>query len=109
MEIRLTTHGFEITAELEKYLVAKQAIIRRNVPRAQRSHASCQFHFTQTLLAGVKSNTCSITIRLSDVELKAKETTRHMYAAVDIATVHMEQQLKGYASTHRKRFLRGRP
>ncbi|HEY4161339.1 MAG TPA: HPF/RaiA family ribosome-associated protein [Candidatus Saccharimonadales bacterium] len=102
MKIRYMAQGFELTGELEKYAGGKLARLNRKVPRRFRAKAACEVAFTQTTRKAVKVNTCSIVFKLPDAEFTAKETTRHMHAALDIAAVQIEQQLKDYAGSHRR-------
>jgi ribosomal subunit interface protein len=108
MKIRITSHGFVVTGEFEKYINSKLIDMTKQIPRKLRPNASCQLHFTQTRKDAVKFNTCSITVMIDDTELKAKETTQHMYAALDVAVVHLEHQLRAYAAAHRTYRIRGR-
>jgi len=102
MKIRYSAQGFELTGELEKYAAGKLARLSRRVPRRFRAKAAYEVVFRQTTRKGVKINTCSIVLKLPDAEFTAKETTRHMHAALDIAAVQIERQLKDYARSHRR-------
>lgn len=109
MKIHLSASGFELTSELEKYANTKVAQLVRQVPRKLRPTAVCKIHFTQKLPPkAVAMNTCSITFSLDAAELKAEETTQHMYVALDIAAVHIAHQLADYATKQRKEHLRSR-
>jgi len=109
MKVHLSASGFELTTELEKYANAKIAHLTRQVPRKQRGAAACQIHFAQVRKKKeTVFSTCGITFSLGDTELKAEETTLHMYSALDIAAVHVEHQLKDYAAKQRKHRLLSR-
>jgi ribosomal subunit interface protein len=93
MKISLTAEHFELTPELEKYAATKCAAIARRIPRGMRATARCSAVFSHTQRKGAAYNTCSISCTVGDTTWKATETTQHMYAALDIATVHLQQQL----------------
>ena len=97
-----------MTGELEKYADRKIARLARKVPRRFRASAVCDVMFTQTKRKESKFSTCTITIPLDGWSIESKETTQHMYAALDIAVVHVEQQLKDYARTQRRGILHRR-
>lgn len=106
MKVHLTASGFELTPELEKYADAKLRRLGRIIPKQLRAQASCGVAFKQVKHGATKHNTCVLIIQLADTELKAEETTQHMYAALDIACVHVEHQLIDYAAARRRHRLR---
>jgi ribosomal subunit interface protein len=108
MKVRLSASGFELTSELEKYASAKIAHLSRQVPRKLRTEAACEVLFAQTHKKDVRFNSCSISFTVGEAELKAEETTLHMYSSLDIASVHIEHQLKDYVAKQRKHWLRTR-
>jgi ribosomal subunit interface protein len=93
MKIHFSAEGLELSSELEKYVDGKVARLNRRTPRALRAAASCHVLCKQVAKKDVKYNTCTMTLHIDDTEFKAEETTIHMYAALDIAAVHIEQQL----------------
>jgi len=107
MKLLFSATGFTLTGELEKYATNKLARLTRQVPRQLRPAASCALDFTLVQQPDVKFSTCALTLTMDGESFKAEETTQHMYAALDIAVVHLEQQLKDYAARH-KPGLRGR-
>lgn len=102
MKIRYTAQGFELTGELEKYAAGKLARLSRKVPRRFRAKAACEVAFTQTTRKSIKVNTCSMALRLDGAEFTARETTRHIHSALDIAAVQIERQLKDYMRSRRR-------
>jgi ribosomal subunit interface protein len=108
MKIRMSAEGFDLSRELEKYTSAKVAHLEKAVPRKFKVEATCEVHFAQTHKKDVKFNTCSITVILDDTQLKAAETTQHMYSALDIAAVHIESQLDAFAAQQKKHPVRTR-
>lgn len=106
MKVRLTSTGYDMTSELEKYADGKAADMAKPLPHKLRATADCWIHFTQVTKKDVVYNTCTVTFRVQDTELKAEETTLHMYSALDIASVHIEQQLEDYIARRKKHRLR---
>jgi ribosomal subunit interface protein len=106
MKTHFIVSGFELNAELEKYAHHKLLEIGRQVPRSVRAEASCTIHFDQKRKKDAKLNTCTVVVVLPDTELHSRETTSHMYAALDIATVNINQQLRDYTARNRVRGLR---
>jgi ribosomal subunit interface protein len=108
MKTHFVTTDFELTHELERYARHKLIEIGRFVPRALRAEASCTINFDQKQQGDTKLNTCTVVMVLPDTELHSRETTSHMYAALDIAAVNMNQQLRAYAAQNHRRGLRAR-
>lgn len=103
MKIYFSAESFSLTPELEKYASGKAMNLARRLPRKIRAGADCRVQFTQRRHKGVKFNTCSVSLQLPGDELRAAETTQHMYAALDIAVVHIEQQIREYEARHKSR------
>jgi len=109
MKVRFSAVGFDLDAELDKYAAKKVVHMSRHVPRKEKAEAVCEVQFTHVKSKGIKYSTCAITFRLHEAnELKAEETTQHMYAALDIAAVRIEQQLEDYAKHQKKHRVRNR-
>jgi ribosomal subunit interface protein len=98
MHIEITTQGLELTQELDKYTQSKLGRIARLVARLSQHGSStiCAVRFTQTHTKETKVNTCTLKVTLGSETFTAEETTQHMYAALDIVTRQIEQQLKAY-------------
>jgi ribosomal subunit interface protein len=101
MKIRLSASGLDLTAELEKYAHAKIAQLAKKVPRDLRAPSLCDVHFMQSRKKDAKLNTCVVAFTLDSTKLKAEETTLHMYAALDIAIVHLEHQLADFVASRK--------
>jgi len=106
MKTHFIASGFELTTELERYARHKLLEIGHWVPRSVRAQASCTINFDQKIRGEVKLNTCTIVIVLAETELHASETTSHMYAALDIAAVNINQQLREYGRRNRTHGVR---
>ena len=106
MKLHFSATGLDMTVELEKYAAKKVSRLERIMPKQMRSHADCIIHFKQVHRGDNKINTCTLTLNFADQQLTATEATVHMYAALDIACVHIEHQLADYAAAHHKRRIR---
>jgi len=106
MKVRFTADSFTITTELKKYANTKIAQLARKVPRRLRAGATCYVQFSQIRRKAGEFNTCSIRFIVDGAELKAEETTLHMYSSLDIAAVHVGHQLKDFVAKRDKRHLR---
>ena len=100
MKLHITASGFDLGSELEKYASGKAAQLNKEIPRKLRAQSVCDMHFAQTKGDELKVSTCTILVKLGEEEFHAEESTQHMYAALDIATVHMEHQLDDYLLRH---------
>jgi putative sigma-54 modulation protein len=105
MKIHFAADGIELTVELEKYANSKIAHLARKVPRRYRTYASFKVVFSQVIRKGTKQCTCDLNLWIDDTDLRAEETTQHMYASLDIAAVHIEQQLRDYLRRKRRGLL----
>jgi ribosomal subunit interface protein len=108
MKILYSVLGLELTGELNKYANGKVKRLTRRIPRKLRAQAECQVEFAQAVRKGVKYSTCSVTLMFDDTVFRAKETTQHMYAALDIAAVQIEQQVKDHARSQHSGLLKRR-
>lgn len=102
MHIEITTSGFELTPELDKYTRRKLAHITRRIPRGLREEAQCLVRFKQSVVKDEKINACAIKVTAGDIVFDATETTLHAYAAFDIVAAHVENELKMYRAAHSK-------
>lgn len=93
MILRTNIEGFVTTEDLDKYLRAKLARLDRYIPRRERPTTLIEVILTEQG-SSTPLRTCQLTLKLRRDELRAKETTQHMYASIDIATADMEQQLR---------------
>lgn len=102
MHIEITTQGFELTTELDKYARGKLARVVRRIPRPLRDEAVCSVQFKQRMLSEGKASSCAIRLIVNSTVFDATETTQHAYAAFDIAVAHIESELKMYRAAHTK-------
>ena len=102
MKILFSAKGFEVTSDLEKYANRKVSKLAKRIAYKGRDLAECNVFFKKVMRKGTKFNTCEISLKTEENEFKAKETTQHMYAALDIAVVQIEQQLRDEVSRRGK-------
>ncbi|HET6924424.1 MAG TPA: ribosome-associated translation inhibitor RaiA [Candidatus Saccharimonadales bacterium] len=98
--------GYSVSGELQKYTQKKLDSLERYIPRSCRRSAHVEVRFKQKASKDKnrKFNTCELTLHLPGDTLFAKETTQHMYAALDIVAVHIKQQLDDYRAKHSPRW-----
>ena len=96
MKVHLSANGFELGSELEKYADGKAADLYKEIPRPLRADAVCDIQFTQRTVKRTKISTCTLKLKIGGDEFRAEESTQHMYAALDIAVVHVERQLSDH-------------
>lgn len=106
MRIYVAAKGLELTGDLEKYARGKLARLNRKIPRKLRAGAGCEVLLRQRKRAGVQLQTCEIVLSVGPELFRAKETTRHMHAAVDVAAANVEQQVKDRLPSRRRLFGR---
>lgn len=109
MKTQLQVRGFEPNAELYKYLRHKLAEINRRLPRSIRTRVACVVTLSQRHRKAGDMKTCAVRLTLPHGRLEARETTQHMYAALDIVVEQITVELRGYKSVHHRRGLRPRP
>jgi len=108
MRFHILAEGFDLTPELEKYTAGKIETLAKLLPRGARRNVVASVRFTRSPKRSQSHSTCVLVLTLSnDEEMRAEESTMHMYAALDIAVVHLEQQLRAYKRRPRTRL--GRP
>ena len=105
MKTQITATGFELTLDLQKYTQQKLRRVGRKLPRKVGRASTCMVSYRQAVRSGTKYNTCELTLTQGDITLMSKETTSHMYAALDVAVVHLEQQIRRQYG--RRSILRG--
>ncbi|MFZ1248740.1 MAG: ribosome-associated translation inhibitor RaiA [Candidatus Saccharimonadales bacterium] len=102
----ISAEGFDLTPKLKKYTAGKVKDIEKYIPRKARAAAVLAVHFKQTRKGQAK--TCTLALELPKETLAARETTTHMYAALDITTVELRRQIAEYKGKHSTYGLRHR-
>ncbi|MGB4800625.1 MAG: HPF/RaiA family ribosome-associated protein [Candidatus Saccharimonadales bacterium] len=100
----VSAEGFDLVPKLQKYTTGKVRDIEKYVPRKAREAAVLAVHFKESRRG--RDKTCTLALQLPQETLSVHETTSHMYAALDIATVEMRRQLAEYKGKHGKQGLR---
>lgn len=94
----VSAEGFDLTPKLQKYLTGKVKDIEKYIPRKARESAVLAVRFK--IAKKGQEKTCTLALQLPQKTLASSETTTHMYAALDIATVEIRRQLAEYKSQH---------
>lgn len=102
----VSAEGFDLTPKLQKYTSSKVRDIEKYIPRKARQAAVLAVHFKVAKRGQEK--TCTLALQLPHETLAVKETTGHVYAALDIATVEMRRKVADYKSKHSKYGIRHR-
>lgn len=97
---------FELNPELQKYTRKKLNGLEKYIPKKAREAAHMDVRFKQLQKKDKKQSTCELTLHLPHANLFAKETTQHIYAALDIATAHIHEQLVAYKAKYGRAGLR---
>lgn len=100
MKLVVSAEKFEIGPELQKYTQKKLDSLERYIPKLARESAHIEVRYKQENLKNKKHSTCELTLHLPHGNLFACETTQHMYAALDIATAHIREQIVAYKAKH---------
>lgn len=87
---------FTLGPDLEKYTGGKLDDVEKEIPRNLRRYAHVEVRFESRTVNGKKENTCTVDLRLPREVFTATETTQHIYAALDIATAEIAEQLMAY-------------
>jgi ribosomal subunit interface protein len=108
MKLELSGIDYTISPKLHLYAEKKVQKLEKYVPRSARASAHVEVRLKQKLVKGVNHSTCEITLHLPHENLQASETTQHMYAAVDVATAHLRNQIASYKEKYMPAKLRHR-
>ncbi len=88
---------FEVKDELHKYVVKKIGKLDQYVSRHARLSMRAEVKLKEAKIKTKKECTCEVILHLPNDRITAKETTINMFAAVDIVTAKLKNQLKRYA------------
>lgn len=102
----VSAEGFDLTPKLQKYTNGKVRDIEKYIPRQARQAAVLAVHYKVAKRG--KEKTCTLALELPQETLAVRETTGHMYTALDIATVELRRQVADYKGKHSKQGLRHR-
>ncbi len=98
----VTAEKFVLNSDLQKYTQKKIDGLEKYIPKHARLSAHTEVRFLQEHAKDKKQSVCEITLHLPHENLFASETTGHMYAALDIATAHIQAQLRTYKAKYGK-------
>ncbi len=100
----VSAEGFDLTPKLQKYTTGKVRAIEKYIPRHARQAAVLAVHFKMAKRG--KEKTCTLALELPLETLAVRETTDHMYAALDMTTNEIRRKLADYKSKHSKYGIR---
>lgn len=85
---------------LKKYVTKKIGGLDKYIPRHARKSAAAEVFLRESQSKGGKQHSCEVNLSLPEETINAKEATMNMYAAVDIVTAKLKNQIKSYKETH---------
>lgn len=96
--LKLTIEGVHasVDADLEKYAQKKIGGLEKYIPRHARQSAHAEVILKKEASKDKNKFTCEITVYLPHEVLNSKETTQHLYAAIDVASAKTHHQLTKY-------------
>ncbi len=102
----VSAEGFNLTPKLQKYTASKVHDVEKYIPRKVRAAAVLAVHFKVSKKG--QDKTCTLALQLPKETLAVRETTGHVYAALDIAAVEMRRKVAEYKGKHGRQGLRHR-
>lgn len=96
--IKLTIEGVHINldSDLEKYATKKIGGLEKYIPKRARESAHAEVILKRVPSKDKNKFLCEITIHLPHEVLNCKETTQHLYAAIDVSSAKAQNQLRKY-------------
>ena len=91
---------YEVSDDLEKYIVKKIGRLDRHMKRANREGARADVKVKESTGKGGKRCTVEVILTTPDFKLTATESTVNMHAAVDIVEAKLQKQLKRHKEKH---------
>ncbi|MFA5004152.1 MAG: ribosome-associated translation inhibitor RaiA [Candidatus Saccharimonadales bacterium] len=100
--LKLTIEGVHINldGDLEKYANKKIGGLEKYVPKRARESAHAEVILKRVPSKDKNKFCCEITLHLPHEILNCKETTQHLYAAIDVASAKARHQLQKYKDEH---------
>jgi ribosomal subunit interface protein len=90
----------EVDADLRKYVNKKIGKLDRYLPRYARKSAHAEVQLKESKAKEKKQFTCEVVLHLPHENIMTKETTRNMFAAVDIVETKLKNRIKKYKDKH---------
>lgn len=102
----VSAEGFDLATKLNKYTASKVRDIEKYIPRKARESAVLAIHYKESKKG--QDKTCTLVLQLPHETMTVRETTSHIYAALDIAAVELRRQVAEYKNKHSRRGIRHR-
>jgi len=100
IDITAPQKSYNVTPELEKYIMKKVGKLDRHMKRSNRLEARAEVKLKENSKKGANKCTCEVILHTPDFKLTAEESTLNMHAAVDIVEAKLQKQLKRHKEKH---------
>lgn len=96
--MKLTIEGVHVNldSDLRKYANKKIGGLEKYIPKRARESAHADVILKRMPSKDKNKFCCEITLYLPRETLNCKETTQHLYAAIDVSSAKAQQQLRKY-------------
>lgn len=91
----------DVSEDLEKYITKKVGKLDQYMSRHARESAHAEVKLKEAKIKNKKECTCEVILHLPHDVITTKETTRNMFAAVDVVEAKLKNQLKRYKEKHK--------
>lgn len=108
LQLSIEAEHVKLDDDLQKYARKKVSSLEKYIPRASRASARVEVRLKQVKAKDKNSSTCELTLHLPHQILNCSETTQHIYAAIDIASATLREQIVKYKAVHRPLHFRRR-
>ena len=96
LRVDISSKQVEVTDRLEKYIVHKVGNLEKYLPRQTRGGARATVRLSHNPPKGEPGYSCEIILYTPHDDLVAHETTRNVFAAVDVAIARIKEQIPAY-------------
>lgn len=100
MKLEINSIHYKVDKKLHDYVIKKIEKLERYMPRHARESAHIEVFLKEAKIKEKKECTCEVVIHLPKETLTTKETTRNMFAAVDIVEAKLKNLLRKYKDLH---------
>jgi len=100
IDIAAPQKTYEVTEDLEKYIVKKIGRLDRHMKRKNRDEARAAVKLKESTGKGGKKCSVEVILTTPEFKLTAEESTVNMHAAVDIVESKLQKQLKRHKEKH---------
>lgn len=107
-KLEISGEHYKVDEKLHKYIVRKIGRIDKYLSRAVQPSTHIEVRLKEEFARGQKVCVCVLTMHLPHEVINLKESTRNMYASIDIIQAKLKQQVQRYKELHGSGSLRRR-